>query len=78
MLRINSQDIFEGVDGILKVTANADWPMAASLEASGDSKLSKGVLEAIPLHLVYSAGNLELKKNKKSTWKLILEVSKRN
>jgi len=71
-------DIFEGVDGILKVTANADWPMAASLEASGDSKLSKGVLEAIPLHLVYSAGNLELKKNKKSTWKLILEVSKRN
>jgi len=71
-------DIFEGVDGILKVTANADWPMTASLEASGDSKLSKGVLEAIPLHLVYSAGNLELKKNKKSTWKLILEVSKRN
>ncbi|MFL6467940.1 MAG: hypothetical protein ACJ72Z_08280 [Pyrinomonadaceae bacterium] len=71
-------DVFDGVDGILKVTANADWPIAASLEASGDSKLSKGVLEAIPLHLVYSADNLELKKNKKSTWKLILEVSKRN
>ena len=71
-------DIFEGVDGILKVTAKADWPLAAAIEASGDSKLNKGVLEAIPLHLVYSAENIELRKDKKSTWKLILEVSKRN
>jgi hypothetical protein len=71
-------DIFEGAEGTLKVSANADWPMTASIEASGDSKLSKGVLGAIPLHLVYTAENLALRKDKKSTWKLTLEVSKKN
>lgn len=71
-------DIFEGREGILKVTATADWPFATSIFASGDSKLSKGVLMAIPLHLIYSADDLQLKTSKKMTWKLDLEVSKLN
>ncbi|HMT06632.1 MAG TPA: hypothetical protein PKA82_01405 [Pyrinomonadaceae bacterium] len=69
-------DILEGVEGILKVTATADWPISNSVLASGDSKLSKGVLRAIPLHLIYSSENLFLKANKKMSWKLDLEVTK--
>lgn len=69
-------DIFDGREGTLKVTATADWPFTTSIFASGDSKLSKGVLMAIPLHLIYSADNLQLTKGKSITWKLDLEVSK--
>lgn len=68
-------DFLQGREGILKVTANADWKFATSLEAAGDSKRSKGPLGAIPLHLIYSAENLELTKNKGATWRLTLEVS---
>lgn len=71
-------DFFQGRDGTLRATANASWPLATSLQAAGDSKLSKGVLGAIPLHLIYAADNLELKKGKLSTWQLTLEVSRKN
>lgn len=69
-------DVFQGREGTLRVSANADWQYETSLEATGDSKLSKGVLLAIPLHLVYSAANLQLKRGKKVTWQISLEVSK--
>jgi hypothetical protein len=69
-------DVFKGREGTLKVTGTADWPMAVSLEATGDSKLSKGVLGAIPLHLIYSADNVVLSKDKPSAWRLTLQVSK--
>lgn len=68
-------DILQGREGTLKVIANADWAFATSIEATGDSKRGKGVLGAIPLHLIYSAENLELAKNKCRTWRLTLEVS---
>jgi hypothetical protein len=71
-------DFLQGREGILKVTANADWKFATSLEATGDSKRSKGALGAIPLHLIYSAENLELMKNKELMWRLTLEVSNEN
>jgi hypothetical protein len=69
-------DIMQGREGTLKVTANADWKFTTSLEAAGDSKRSKGVLGAIPIHLIYSAEDLKLTKNKGKTWRLTLEVSK--
>jgi len=71
-------DIFDGREGTLKVTAHADWQFATSLEATGDSKLGKGVLGAIPLHLIYSAENLQLAKDKKYTWNLTLEEAAKN
>jgi hypothetical protein len=70
-------DIFEGRDGTLKVTAMADWPIVTSLQATGDTKRSKGPIGSIPLHLIYAARNIELKKNRRATWKLTLEVAKR-
>jgi hypothetical protein len=78
MTGVNRTDVLQGREGTLKVTATADWKFETSLEAAGDSKLSKGVLGPIPLHLIYSAGDLELSKNKESMWRLILEVSKEN
>jgi hypothetical protein len=70
--------LFRGPEGLLRVSARSDWQIHAGVEATGDSKLSKGVLRAIPLHLIYSAENVELKKNKKSTLDLTLEVVERN
>ncbi|HRH46165.1 MAG TPA: hypothetical protein PKY82_31265, partial [Pyrinomonadaceae bacterium] len=69
-------DGFEGREGTMKVSSTADWKYDISLLATGDSKLSKGVLGAIPLHLIYSAENLQLKKGKKITWQLSLEILK--
>ena len=58
-------DIFEGREGMLKVTANADWKYDVSLMATGDSRLGKGVLGAIPLHLIFESNGLLLKKRSK-------------
>jgi len=71
-------DIMSGREGTLRVAANADWEFTTTLEAAGDSKLGKGVLGAIPLHLVYSANDLELTRNKSYSWRLTLAVSKPN
>ncbi len=68
-------DVFQGREGKIKMTTIADWPFETSLEAAGDSKLGKGVLGAIPLHLIYSAENLQLKKDKKLTWQMDIEVN---
>lgn len=72
----NRSDVFQGREGTLKLTANADWKFGVSLEAAGDSKRGKGVLGAIPLHLIYAAEDLVLTANVKATWRLIMEVSK--
>ena len=69
-------DIMSGREGTLRVAANADWEFTTTLEAAGDSMLGKGVLGAIPLHLVYSANDLELTRNKSYSWRLTLAVSK--
>jgi len=69
-------DIFEGREGTLKVTAKADWQYQTTLLTTGDSRLGKGVLGAIPLHLIYSAENLELKKGEKKVWEIGLELIK--
>jgi hypothetical protein len=68
-------DIVSGREGTLKITAKADWKFRTSLLATGDSRESKGVLGPIPLHLVYSAEDLQLTKNRDVTWRLTLEES---
>jgi len=69
-------DIFEGREGRLKVTAKADWQYKTSLLTTGDSRLGKGVLGAIPLHLVFEATELQLKKGNKAVWEISLELIK--
>lgn len=70
-------DMFEGPEGEINVTATADWPFDTSLRATGDSKLSKGTLRAIPLHLIYSANDILLMGRKPLTWKLSLAVTRK-
>ena len=72
----NSQriDYFTGREGTLAVSVKADWKTNQSLLATGDSRLGKGVLGAIPLHLIYEATDLQLKKNQKTTWEISLEL----
>lgn len=69
-------DIFEGREGVLKVSTRADWQYETALETTGDSRLGKGVLGAIPLHLIYSANSLVLTKNQPKTWQIVLELVK--
>ncbi len=69
-------DIFEGREGTLKVTTKADWQYETMLQTTGDSRLGKGVLGAIPLHLIYSTNNLALTKNQPKTWQIVLELVK--
>ncbi|HVE57931.1 MAG TPA: hypothetical protein VNB22_13950 [Pyrinomonadaceae bacterium] len=69
-------DIFEGRDGTLKVTAKADWQYTTTLQTTGDSRLGKGVLGAIPLHLIFESNNLQLKKGQKAVWEISLELIK--
>lgn len=69
-------DIFEGREGTLKVTAKADWKYKTSLQTTGDSRLGKGVLGAIPLHLIFDSTNLQLKKGQKAVWEISLELIK--
>jgi hypothetical protein len=78
MLNGNRTEVFTGPEGVLKISARADWPVQTSIEATGDSKIGKGVLRAIPLHLIYTAEDLQLKKNIRSSWRITIEVSKRN
>ncbi len=69
-------DIFEGREGTLKVSAKADWQYKTTLLTTGDSRLGKGVLGAIPLHLIFEAADLQLKKGQKTVWEIGLELIK--
>ena len=73
--RTGRADIFTGREGTLKVSASADWKTEVSLRATGDGRLGKGALGAIPLHLIYSAENLQLRANRPARWKLELTVT---
>ena len=67
-------DYLAGREGTLAVAVKSDWPVAASLVATGDSRLGKGVLGAIPLHLIYEAKDVSLKKGQRKTWEIWLEL----
>lgn len=67
-------DYFSGREGTLAVTVKSDWKMNPSVLATGDSRLGKGVLGAIPLHLIYEANDLQMKKGQKLIWEMSLEL----
>ena len=65
-----------GREGTLSVTMNVPDGAKVSIEATGDSKLGKGVLGAIPIHLIARDKNIELAKGKQLKWELTLELLK--
>ena len=55
-------DIFFSPQGRLEVKADATFQLFASIKATGDSPLGRGVHGAIPLHLEFSSLNLSMVK----------------
>lgn len=67
-------DYFSGREGTLAVSVKSDWKMDQNIFATGDSRLGKGVLGAIPLHLILESKDLPVKKGQKITWEITLEL----
>ena len=69
----NKKFVLSGREGKLAVTL--DGPFAqTSIQAAGDSALGKGVLGAIPIHLVFTSGERQLRKGEKLVWEIGLEI----
>jgi hypothetical protein len=68
--------IFSGREGTIAVSARGDPEFSSRVIATGDGKLGKGVLGAIPLHLVLESGEIKLKKGQRSSWEISLELLK--
>jgi hypothetical protein len=68
--------LLSGREGTLAVAFKADWKVTSEIMATGDSRLGKGVLGAIPLHLTLQASEIALKKGQKLSWEISLELLK--
>lgn len=68
-------DIFDGDEGTVKINAGADWKFTTEILATGDSRLSKGVIRAIPLHQILTAESINLKARKPQKWNFEIEVT---
>jgi hypothetical protein len=44
------------------------------IQATGDGRLGKGVLGAIPIHVIMNSGDRKLMKGEKFVWEISLEV----
>src|SRR5688572_1832743 len=67
--------ILDGREGQLKAVFEPFAGTSIATISTNDSKLGKGVLLAIPLHIVAEAKNITLKKGESITWKLSLELT---
>jgi len=68
-------DYFSGREGTLAVSVKSDWKTKQSILAAGDSRLGKGVLGAIPLHLIFESNDILIKKGQKMVWEMTLELA---
>ncbi|MGH9821132.1 MAG: hypothetical protein ACRD43_13285, partial [Pyrinomonadaceae bacterium] len=68
------QYILEGREGKLSVSIKVPEGIGISINATGDSKLGKGVLGAIPIHLVEQGRNIELSRGGQLKWDITLEL----
>ncbi|MEK7854513.1 MAG: hypothetical protein AAB288_00360, partial [Acidobacteriota bacterium] len=62
-----------GPDGMTSVSFQLPEGTKLSVWASGDGKLSKGVLRAIPLHIVAENADIKLATGQKLTWEISVE-----
>jgi hypothetical protein len=68
--------LLKGREGDLKASFKTFEKVRFSLAATGDGKLGKGVLGAIPLHVIAEAADIKLKKGEQINWELTLELLK--
>jgi hypothetical protein len=67
--------VFAGRDGRLAVKIDVPKDVSYDVVATGDSRLSKGVLMAIPIHIVFESGERKIAKGEKFVWEITFEVS---
>jgi hypothetical protein len=65
---------FEGREGKMKAEFAPFGGTEFSVFATGDSRLGKGVLGAIPLHVTANAKDINIKRGQSLTWKVSLEL----
>ncbi|HYJ92281.1 MAG TPA: hypothetical protein VEV84_13305, partial [Pyrinomonadaceae bacterium] len=63
-------------DGNLTVTFDAPDTVKFEIVKTGDSKLGKGPIVGIPIHIVATSGPRNLAKGERIVWKLTLELDK--
>jgi hypothetical protein len=68
--------MLDGREGCLEVSFSTFEGVGFSIAATGDGKLGKGVLGAIPIHIIAEASDLKLKKGDRLAWELVLELKK--
>ncbi len=74
MIKNKRLDVFTGDEGTVKTSSEADWKYNIEILATGDSRLSKGVIRAIPLHQILTAEAVQLKANKPQKWRFEIDV----
>ena len=65
-----------GREGELAVTVRQPAKLKFDIEAVGDSRLGKGVLGAVPIHLVSEMSERKLAKGEKIEWEIVFRVGK--
>jgi hypothetical protein len=71
-------DRFSSESGSLTAQlSNATFDFTASIVAAGDKAIGRGVHGAIPLHLVFDAGDLKVENGKPLKYRLTLTVKSR-
>lgn len=68
--------LLTGREGTLSVMTKTPNDIRFEIEASGDGRLSKGVLGAIPIHLVAEGRELTMAKGETFVWEVSFEVVK--
>ena len=69
----NKRFVLSGREGKLGITIDAPFAQT-EIQAMGDSDLGKGVLGAIPLNVVLTSGERQLRKGEKLVWEVSLEI----
>ena len=65
-----------GREGRLAVTISVPKDVQIDVETTGDSRLGKGVLGAVPIHFVAESGERILNKGQKLVWEIAFEIVK--
>jgi hypothetical protein len=70
------QNLLSDENSGLLVTVNADWPVATSAWAPGDSALGRGARRSVLLHLIYESQHLRLPAKKDMHWRMTIKLQK--
>ncbi|HKP67929.1 MAG TPA: hypothetical protein VJV05_01520 [Pyrinomonadaceae bacterium] len=68
--------LMTGREGQLAISASGPKDLQFDIEAVGEGRLGKGVLGAVPIHLIAETGEKKLSKGEKIVWEISFEILK--